>query len=338
MTMQTKLRSSLPAVVPAVVPADVSAALDDLGIDHVIRGDEATAICPNPRHDDSSPSWSCNQRTGMHHCFSCGWGGSFVYLVAAVRQGSYDAATLWVRTHRVRTNLDGEEVVSKAKERRAREVRESDLWLCGPPPAAELEARSVSEEAAGWSEILWHKDKGCWIFPIRDPRTDRLLGWQEKHGKRHLNRPVDLDRTECVFGWQYLRATGDKGPVVWVESPLDVGRFLTAGWERVVSTYGVEFTDKQIGLMLTQADEVIFAMDNDLAGHRKVSKWLDTHPYLRPYCKVFDYGRTREHRPTRQWVVPPGDGRDPGNLSNEELISGVMDATPAWRTIFEAVQ
>lgn len=319
-----------------IVPADVSAALDELGIDHVIRGKECHALCPNPKHDDHSPSWSCNLYTGKHHCWSCGYGGSFTKLVANVRGGKFDEAQVWIRTHRMQSNLDGEEIVTRAKERRAAEVRESDLWACDEPDMYVCEDRAISPEAACLAECLWHRDKDCWIFPVRDPDTDKLLGWQEKSKRRFLNRPAGLDKTRSLHGMRHLKTTGKSGYVVVVESPLDVARFMTAGIMRVVSTYGAEFTDFQIRNLWDWADEIIFALDNDDAGQKKVARYLLAHPEDRAHCKVFDYGTVYEDRHYRHWLIhPEGDGRDPGNLSDDDLRWGVQYATPASRTLFE---
>lgn len=315
----------------------MAAALDELGIDYDIHGDEAHALCPHPDHNDSSPSWSVNLHSGMHNCFSCGYGGSFVKLVAEVRGGKFAEAEVWVRTHRMQSALDGVEIISKAKERRAAEVRESDLWQCGESPYELLAERFIEPWAAKQAEVQWHPAKGCWIFPVRDPFNDKLLGWQEKSKRRFVNRPVGLDKTQAMFGFRHLKSTGDSGLVVVVESPLDVARFLTAGVERVVSTYGAEFTDKQIEILWDHADTIIFALDNDIAGQRKVRNYLLEHPSDKAYCQVFDYGTAYVHKLTGWCVHPEGDGRDPGNLSDADLVWGVENATPGLTTAFEDV-
>lgn len=50
-----------------------------------VHGKEYWDLCPNPEHDDSSPSWSINidpesDRFGTHNCFSCGYKGNFLTL------------------------------------------------------------------------------------------------------------------------------------------------------------------------------------------------------------------------------------------------------------------
>lgn len=59
---------------------DVPVLLGALGIRAERKGTKWVARCPNPEHDDSSPSWSIidkpgDRRHGSHHCFACKWGG-----------------------------------------------------------------------------------------------------------------------------------------------------------------------------------------------------------------------------------------------------------------------
>lgn len=313
------------------VPADISAALDELGIDHLVRGGEAVGLCPSPDHHDHKPSWSCNLKTGQHHCFSCGYGGSFTRLVSTVRGVKFGEADLWVRTHRVSHPTEVAPV--HAEKRRAVEVRESDLWACTEPPDEALAVRKISREAAQQMELLWD-DKG-WVFPIRDPDSARLIGWQLKRGKTVRNRPFQLDRSRALFGSELVRSTGTEGDVIIVESPLNAARFLTAGYPRVVATYGIEFTDEQITEAQKLGTGLLFAQDNDKAGQQKVARWLHEHPLERQFCKVFDYGRVFEDDLTRAYIHPKGDGRDICDLLDWEITRGIEYATSARRSRFE---
>jgi hypothetical protein len=314
------------------VPADVSAALDELGIDHRVRGGEAMGLCPAPDHNDRKPSWSCNLKTGQHHCFSCGFGGSFTRLVALTRGIRFDEADLWVRTQRIQHPL-AEEEIGRVEERRAIEVRESDLWDCTEPPADELAKRRVSREAAQQLQILW--DGKGWVFPIRNPDTGRLIGWQIKRGKTVRNRPIDVEKHRSLFGQELVKSTGSKGDVIVVESPLNAARFLTAGYPRVVATYGIEFSDDQIAWAMKLGTGLLFAQDNDYAGQKKIARWLKEHPLERQFCKVFDYGSVFEDDRTHAHYHRAGDGRDPCDLLDTELMQGIECATSGRRTRFE---
>lgn len=318
-----------------LVPADIPGALDELGIRYKIAGDEAVALCPSPDHDDRKPSWGCNIRTGLHWCFSCGFGGSFARLVRAVRGGSTGEAELWIRAYYAR-NWTGEVPDDDEEPDPVLRVSEADLWECVTPPAGALAARMVSRAAALQMEVLWNPRKTCWVFPMRDPETGRLAGWQEKRGKYVRNCPDGAPRNLAVFGLGLLRYSDGEDDAIVTESPLNAARFLTAGIPGAVATFGIEFSDDQIAAIRKYSRGIIFAQDNDLAGQRKISRWLARHPAERASCRVFGYD-VFEDREQACWVHRAGDGRDPGNLSDAELALGIRDATPAHSTYFEAV-
>jgi DNA primase len=69
---------------------DVEKLLDALGVEFSRKGRRLVALCPNPEHRDSEPSWSIVDDPGTsahsaHHCFSCKFGGGPWELVIAVR-------------------------------------------------------------------------------------------------------------------------------------------------------------------------------------------------------------------------------------------------------------
>lgn len=68
--------------------------LEQLGIRAKRDGRLWKAVCPNPEHDDRSPSWSIvddgSARHGSHWCHSCGFGGGPWELAAAAKGLSLD--------------------------------------------------------------------------------------------------------------------------------------------------------------------------------------------------------------------------------------------------------
>lgn len=317
---------------PDVVPADIPSALVSLGIDAVIRGDEATALCPSPEHNDGSPSWSCNLNTGKHHCFSCGFGGSFEWLVRTVKQARKGEAVAWIRTQKIRLGTD-------VPAPRVPEVSEADLFEATEPPLFRCDERKISLLAANESEVLYNSRTDQWIFPYRDPEDDRLIGWQEKGtGENRFlvnNYPPKVKKGHTLFGYRELKRTGTTGPVVVVESPIDVAIFRTWGIHRVVSPFGTGITDFQVNLIWPYADEIIWAFDNDAAGQKAVSKWILQNPFGRRKSRVFNYGTVEKIRGA--YVHAAGDGRDPGDLLGVDLVYGVEYASPASFTYFEGI-
>lgn len=319
---------------PDLVPADMERALWDLNIDFKIRGDEATALCPSPQHYDGSPSWSINMNTGKHHCFSCGFGGSFQWLVQITKGVRSGEAVAWIKTQKVRIGIvDEPEVAREAA------VREMDLWPFVSPPAERLAERRISAESCEALEILWNEEKERWVFVLRDPWTDRLIGWQEKgtgeDGQLVINYPPKIKKATTVFGYRNLKSTGTVGLCVVLENPVKAGLVYDAGWKRVVSTCGSSFTDYQVNdLLWPVADHVILMLDNDAAGHKAMQRFILNNPYARTSTFVFDYGTVRKDNGA--YIHTP-DGRDPNDLTPEEIHNGIFTATPAAFTYFEGI-
>lgn len=84
-------------------PVDVEKLLLALGIDAEQRGSKWVACCPDPEHEDRSPSWMMRDDPGKgwhgsHNCKACGFEGGPWELVAKVRGIDLDAAAEFVRS------------------------------------------------------------------------------------------------------------------------------------------------------------------------------------------------------------------------------------------------
>jgi hypothetical protein len=292
------------------VPGDVAAALTELGIDFRVTGDEANALCPNPRHTDRTPSWYCNLDTGMFQCFSCSWSGPFVKLVRALRGGGEDQAALWCQT-RSSGRLRPLSAREETPEREVKRITEASLALFVPPPARELKKRMISSDAAADLGILWDEKERSWILPFRD-EFGKLHGWQSKHtrgAKLVRNHPRGIRKASFLF-----RLLGeDADECILVESPLDVARIRSAGPRGGAASYGVRVSGDQLGQIAAHYRTLISALDNDSAG-REVSEKL-RREFRRLPLKFFDYGNT--------------GAKDPGAMSDEEILRGIENAIPA---------
>lgn len=69
---------------------DVQQALLRLGVLTEQRNRELQGYCPmhleRVGREDHNPSWSMNSESGVHHCFSCGYKGTLLTLVAEIRE------------------------------------------------------------------------------------------------------------------------------------------------------------------------------------------------------------------------------------------------------------
>lgn len=289
--------------------ADVIAILDELGIQYRLSGDEATALCPSPQHDDRSPSWSINVDTGMHNCFSCGYRGPLVRLVRDLRRVGEDEADLWVRT-RSSGRLRGSPAREEGTEPEPVRITEADLALFTPPPERQLWKRGISSDSAGELGILWDDDERAWILPFRDA-DGTLHGWQSKstRGKLVRNYPEGIKKSCFLFG---LHASASDRAVL-VESPLDVAVLRDAGVRGGVASYGVHVSRVQLSLLIAHYSSLILALDNDNAGWRESEKLRKEFRSLP--VKFFDYGDS--------------GCKDPGEMLDKEILRGIENAVPA---------
>jgi DNA primase len=138
--------------------------------------------------------------------------------------------------------------------------------------------------------------------------TRKLWGWQEKGANRYFrNYPTGVNKSMALFGYgQYT-----SGPLVVVESPLDVARMASVGLLGGVSTYGSAVSKSQVNL-IRGAGSVIFAMDNDKAGRESSKALLGWSLRLGFEVRFFNYYHV--------------DVKDIGGMSKDEIFLGVETA------------
>jgi Toprim-like len=320
--------SRVPAVptLAMLVPRDVYGALSALGIDADERGDEAIALCPNPDHDDTHASWSCNLDTGMHNCFSCSFSGSFTYLVTKMLGIPTPGAQAWVRERKIKDIADGFTGPQPRSSKPLPVVSETDLWKFTAPPPDALEDRRLTAVACEFYGVRWDAARDLWITPVREPYTGKLWGWQEKNARHFRNRPLDIPKSRSVFGFQSLAR---RGTAVVVESPLDVPYLWAAGIDGAVSGFGVSVSREQVRVICDRADEIVLALDNDRAGWHGVGKLAWSFGTNR--VRAFNYGGYRDGPGLTTVDEDALDGRDPGDLTDDEIAWGIDHAVPVWK-------
>lgn len=303
----------------------VAAALTSIGVDVLTQdGDELIALCPGHEErtgkKDGHPSWSINEETGVHYCFSCGYKGNLITLVRDLRgEGAADLFRTEFEAHK-RVLLSDPDFDIKIEMPTADRIRTANFrpesWLDGyvDPPRWALKARRITAVGAKEYGIRWDAKTEAWILPLRDPETDRLLGYQKKSQRTRLfrNRPRSVPKSETFFGWQAVR---DGEVVVVVESPLDAV-LLADMYVPAVAVCGSRLSDNQLGLLRDGGfKKIVFWMDDDTAGNIEMS---------------------RVQSALREWGVPAEfitaesypeitSGKDVGELSFED-IGAVLDA------------
>jgi 5S rRNA maturation endonuclease (ribonuclease M5) len=282
------------------------------------RGSEILALCPGHKEltgkEDRNPSWWINSETGAHICFSCGFKGNIWSLIATVQgykdaNGFLDYADakdwLYLSFDNIQLGPAEEDQEQESIFKEVTNITESRLALFTLPPAHALAARGLTLQAAEQYQLLWDTAHSNWITVIRDPYSNKLLGWQEKgYSRRYFrNYPQGVEKSTTLFG--YKQYTG--GRMIVVESPLDVVRLASVGIQGGVSTYGSIISNTQLEL-IKDADEIVFALDNDESGMNSTKKMLEQNFE----AWYFNYSNT--------------DMKDIGAMSKAEILNGLSTA------------
>ena len=316
--------------------SDIRKAIHALGIDFNEDGDELQALCPmhfkRTGKADGNPSWSINENSGLHLCFSCGYKGNLLSLICDIKgftstwgaatTPDFEAAKYWLLTSAALEPEDLLKALEKSRNRAKYEppvpMSEARLAVFSSPPDEPLLRRRLAPDACDLYEVLWDWRKQNWITPLRDAHTDELLGWQEKgeYERYFKNRPRQMKKSLTLFGKQMI-GWNDTKIVVVVESPLDAVRVFGATDIPAVATCGSFVSDEQIQL-LSNAHTVIWALDNpyvDKAGRAACASLLKQSARYGVNAKFFNY-----------------DGltvKDPGEMSNHEIRDSIEAAVDA---------
>lgn len=280
-----------------------------------IRGDEINATCiaheERTGHVDHNPSFWINADSGAFICFSCQWKGNLYTLVSHVEGIDIEQAQSWVGTD---SNMMArfQRITGEHKEApRIAEpivITESMLSAFVEVPEDALKSRGLTKEAANQYGIRWNRLEKNWVIPIRDPHTHVLLGWQEKgYDRRYFSNSTRVKKSDALFGYENYKS----GNLIVVESPLDVVRLASLRIYSGVAVMGSAISDTQFKL-ISGADRIIFALDNDSAGKAAASSMLYKCNKQGIEAWFFNYDKT--------------DMKDIGGMSRDEIGWGLDHA------------
>lgn len=292
----------------------VESLLGELGIEYTVTEDEAWARCPF-HSPDTHPSWSVHIKSGVHNCFSCSAKGNLAHLVSSVRKLPYTEAVIYVN-----------ETVGWAKSQKWREdyetknyalpeykISEADLAVFVSPPDVALESRKLTAESADRFGVKWNDSRNSWIFPIREPWSHKLWGWQEKNERIFRNYPAGTRKSKTLFG---LPAFRDGSPVILVESPADAVYLDACGFGGGLSSWGVQVSSFQLSVIQSLTEHLILALDNDKPGISETARLAGEFTGCN-HVSVFNYGMST--------------AKDPGEMTSDEVKQGIENAIPAMR-------
>lgn len=235
------------------------------------QGDEYWALCPmhyrRTGKQDKHPSWSINTETGLNSCFSCHYRANLYVLVrdlkgrsvaAALRRGEALAVSDKYRVDRSTAFPKPDAITVKG-------MPDSELALFDEPPTMCIEHRGLTKWAVDLYGVRWDRNNRWWIFPLRDPSSGMLIGYQEKgeYERYFRNVPAGMDKGSTLFGYHEMKGVPEDRVIV-VESPMDAVLLHGFGYP-AVALGGSRLSDAQ-SMLLQEFGFVVFALDNDDAG------------------------------------------------------------------------
>jgi DNA primase len=287
--------------------------LAHIGVEDVRPGDvEIAGRCPmhekrtgereqRPRH------WSINRETGVFHCFSCDYSGTLPKLIMDMTKvGLWDA-------HKLVRDFDVELGEPSEVDTRLPPPPdlEDQLAEYGPPPERAIKHRRLNPWSVEKFQLRWDYEESAWVLPIYGPSGD-LWGWQKKTSEWVRNRPPGIKKSRTLFGIQVPRP--DSVFPILVESPLDAVHLDGFGYVALAS-FGAAVSDLQMRLIIERFDEMVLALDNDRTGQNETRRLLRERWHHRIPIRIFNYWGTK--------------GKDPGELTPEEIKQGIDNSTLA---------
>lgn len=286
--------------------------MDALGVEDIRPlGMEIQARCPmhekrTGERERRPDHWSINRVSGAHHCFSCEYSGSLVKLIMDLSErGLWDAHQMM---HQYGVDLGG--VEEAPWEPPVMTYIADEIERFDRPPTRSIARRHLSLESVARFQIRWDSEEAAWVFPIKGP-TGETWGYQTKSRTRIRNNPPGIKKGRTLFGIEVL--TSDS-LVVLVESPLDAAYLYTLDIP-ALAAFGCQITDDQMRLIIERCDELVLALDCDKAGLGETRRLLNEHWHHRIPTRIFNYDGQA--------------GKDPGDLSPEDIRYGVENAVLA---------
>lgn len=297
----------------SLVPEDLASVLDELGLEvGRERGLEVWATCPNPDHDDSRPTnYSVNTESGDGFCFACGFRHEgLTPLVAMLLKLDGWSSSRWLRERGATVSARLERLEKRHQKPEKFDPNdysiESQFAVFTDPPDEALAERELTRASVIDYRVRWNPKRDTFILPVHD-RKGTLLGWQERTKPAPLNHPRGLKKKRALFGMEIFRGKR----AILVESPLDAVRLWSEGLDGGLSSFGARVSTEQMRLILAHARELVLALDNDDAGIDMTQELIENYGSRIP-MRVFSYGDAK--------------GKDPGDMTAEEILRGVREA------------
>lgn len=284
---------------------DIFTSLNKQGIEYVSNPNKKSEIlikCVSGLHEDTNPSMRFDLDKNIFHCFSCGFGGSYKKLLKAIGEDT----SLELETKQTYK-------VKKLKDKLHAKYFKLDIEL--PADYINLnfdfkgvDATTIKEFEAFTTNQHGLSDYIC--FPVYQSGKLRFIEGRYKllnvktNSPRYMRKPTNAKVSDLLFPLDKIK---DKSHLILVEGLFDMLNLWQHGYKNVVCIFGTNNFKQEKAKILDDigCKRVTIFMDNDISG-RKAAEIIQS---------------LLEAKDIETTIIYPPDGRDPGDMSKEELMT-----------------
>ena len=267
--------------------ADVYRLLARFGIEYRANGRELWAPCPAHEERTAGGSWSINVQTGIHHCFSCGWGGNAAELVIqalGTRDLAWEQRDAWEWIREQGLLVGDSDSALDVELYLVRDPRRTFTMPAGvvfaplvewPTPAKRYMTKRGIQD---WQIQRWcigyatgGRLAGRIVFPVFNG-AGKLVSYTARSfvgdEPRYLT-PRENEGAEeaALFGERYWPGPGSRRRVVLVEGGIKALAVERAVGGAVAGVLGAtQAQNPRVHSKLSTFEEVVVLTDNDVAG------------------------------------------------------------------------
>lgn len=293
---------------------DLTTILEQAGITP-LRTNRQEVVARCPQHEvrtgkaDTHPSWSINNVTYTHFCFSCGYKGTLNSLLVDVTGEAPEDLEKTLAKDSFLRKMAG--VRANPEAVLAPVIPILTEWvllnIMGDVPNKLLDSRHLQRSAVDAYQVRWDGDTRRWVLPLRSTDGD-LLGAQYRQKGSVYTLPEGMAKSRTFFGFPQCC---DSSYCAIVESPLDAVRLFGLGIP-ALSPLGAWVSKDQVRLLACTFTRVYMALDDDKTGHESTAQ---LGPALRKAGTV--------PIPWSYEGLVDEDGeraKDPGDVADDDLL------------------
>ena len=283
---------------------DLFAILNKKSIEYTINPNKKNEIlikCISGLHEDSNPSMRFDLDKNVFHCFSCGFGGSYKKLLKALNEDeSIEIETK--QTYKIR----------KLKDKLHSKYFKLDIEIPSDAIKFNFDFKGVDSSTIKEFEAFTTSQHGLAdyiCFPVYQAGRIRFIEGRYKllnvktNSPRYMRKPANAKVSDLLFPLDKVK---NKSHLILVEGLFDMLNLWQHGYKNAVCIFGTNNFKKDKARILDDAGckRATIFMDNDVSG-RKAAEAIQS---------------LLEARDIETRVIFPQEGRDPGDMTKDELM------------------